>query len=72
MGHVHFPFVLFCLSPVVGFHLTTQTTKTEKQEVIEGYEGRVQQTLWEGSDPLTVNLTYLINGRQRLHSQDVK
>lgn len=31
--------------------LTTQTTKTEKQEVMKGYGVRVQQTLWEESDP---------------------
>ena len=71
-GMCSFPLWLILPVPVVRLHLTTQTTKTEKREVTEGYEGGVQQTLWERSDPLAVNLTYLIKGRQRLHRPDVK
>lgn len=52
-----FPLWFILPVPVAGLHLTTQTTTTGKQEVTEG---RVQQTLWEGSDPLTMNLKYLI------------
>ena len=36
---------------VAGCHVTTQTAKTEKQEVMKGCGVRVQQTLWEESDP---------------------
>lgn len=46
-----FPLGLILPVSVAGCHLTTQTTKTEKQEVMKGYGVRVQQTLWEESDP---------------------
>lgn len=46
-----FPLGLILPVSVAGCHLPTQTTKTEKQEVMKGCGVRVQQTLWEESDP---------------------
>ena len=67
-----FPLGLIFPVSVAGRHLTTQTTKTEKQEVMKGCGVRVQQILWEGSDPSSVILRYLIKKKQRLHSQDLQ
>lgn len=50
-GSLPFPLGLILPVSVAGCHVTTQTAKTEKQEVMKGCGVRVQQTLWEESDP---------------------
>lgn len=50
-GSLPFPLGLILPVSVAGCHVTTQTTKMEKQEVMKGCGVRVQQTPWEESDP---------------------